>query len=234
MGMAIQPLGIGVIPATLLILFAGLWMASLAIPERAVVERHTDQRPILRVVARPRVVALLVICFLVQASHGPYYAFYSIYLKELGHSGTVIGLLWGLGVFAEVLIFLMVPRLLLRFGARRLMMVTLALSTCRWLLIGHVANHTLALLLAQVLHAFSFGLYHTVAIYLIHQFFTGAHQGRGQAIYSSLSFGAGGALGNLAAGFLWTSWGPEGTYTVAAGLSAAGLGVAWRWLRTDP
>jgi PPP family 3-phenylpropionic acid transporter len=109
MGMAIQPLGIGVIPATLLILFAGLWMASLAIPERAVVERHTDQRPILRVVARPRVVALLVICFLAQASHGPYYAFYSIYLKELGHSGTVIGLLWGLGVFAEVLIFLMVP-----------------------------------------------------------------------------------------------------------------------------
>ena len=159
-------------------------------------------------------------CFLNQFSHGPYYAFFSIYLQELGYSRPLIGALWGLGVVTEIGIFLLMPRLLPALGARVLLLIAMALTSLRWWLLGRYAGQLDLLLFSQTLHAFSFGVYHATAIHLIHQFFSGRHQGQGQALYSSSSFGAGGALGSLAAGYLWSSWGPEATYLLAAGVSA--------------
>jgi PPP family 3-phenylpropionic acid transporter len=88
--------------------------------------------------------------------------------------------------------------------------------------------------LAQILHAASFGLYHAVAIHLIHRMFTGVHQGRGQALYSSVSFGAGGALGSIASGYLWSGLGPQSMYTLAAVTGLAALAVVYLGIRTEP
>ncbi len=229
MGELLQYLNIGIVPAVLLGLFLGLWLISLTVPEQ--VANPVLHQPILGVLCQPPVLALFGVCFLIQASHGPYYAFFSIYLEDLGYRSGFIGGLWGLGVIAEVGIFLLMHRLLPRFGPRYLLLTALALTTLRWLLIGSFADQLFLLLFAQTLHAFSFGLYHAVSIHLIHRFFTGAHQGRGQALYSSVSFGAGGALGNLAAGYLWADFSPTIIYTLAAATSVLGWIVAWRWLR---
>ena len=140
--------------------------------------------------------------------------------------------MWGLGVTVEVGMFVLMPRLLLLFGPRRLMLAALALAALRWLLIGHFAGDLPILLLAQSLHAFSFGVFHAVSIHLIHQFFPGSLQGRGQALYSSLSFGAGNAVGSLAAGYLWVGLGPATMFDLAAVLGTLGWLVAWRGLRT--
>jgi PPP family 3-phenylpropionic acid transporter len=85
------------------------------------------------------------------------------------------------------------------------------------------------ILAAQTLHAATFGSFHAAAIHLVHQYFTGRHQGRGQALYSSLSFGAGGALGSLCSGYLWEGPGPTVTYLMAAGFSLLAFLVVWRW-----
>jgi PPP family 3-phenylpropionic acid transporter len=68
-------------------------------------------------------------------------------------------------------------------------------------------------------------------MHLVHQFFPGSLQGRGQALYSSLSFGAGSAVGSLAAGYLWAGWGPTAMFDLAAVLGALAWLVAWRGLR---
>ena len=231
LGGLLERVGLPAVPIVLLGSFIALWLISLVVPECASQPSRQGHEPFFWVLGRPSVVALFLVCFFIQASHGPYYAFFSIYLEELDYSRDIIGLLWGLGVVAEVGVFLLMHRLLPRFGARRLMLATLALTSLRWLLIALFAGCLPVLLFAQTLHAFSFGMYHAVAIYLIHRFFTGPHQGRGQALYSSLSFGAGGALGNLASGYLWTGLGPELTYLLAAVVSGLGLLVAWRGLR---
>ena len=70
----------------------------------------------------------------------------------------------------------------------------------RWILISQFPETITVMIFAQLLHAASFGLYHACAIQLIHRNFSGRHQGRGQALYSSLSFGAGGAAGSLVSG----------------------------------
>ena len=231
-GVLVQRWGSGIIPALLLLLFGALWLDSLSVPEK---QPHHDirsqQQPLSGVIRQPAVIALLLVCFLNQLSHGPYYAFFSIYLQGLGYSRQMIGALWGLGVVAEIGIFLLIPWLLPALGARLLLLIAMALTSVRWWLLSQYAGQLSLLLFAQTLHAFSFGAYHATAIHLIHRFFSGRHQGRGQALYSSLSFGAGGALGSLAAGYLWSSWGPEATYLLAAGVSALGFVVAWWRLR---
>jgi MFS family permease len=57
-------------------------------------------------------------------------------------------------------------------------------------------------LLAQCLHAFSFGLFHLIAMKVIFQNFSAEQQGRGQALYSTM-WGLGVASGSLLAGHYW-------------------------------
>jgi len=221
------------LPQVLAVVLVLIWVSSLIVPESAAGHLPLDQEPLRDVLRRPVVLSLLGVCFLVQVSHGPYYAFFSIYLGEYGYSTALIGQLWALGVLAEIGIFLVMPRLLPRFGARRLLLAAVGLTTLRWLLIAGFADRLPVMVLAQTLHAASFGLYHAVSIYMVHRLFTGAHQGRGQALYSSVSFGAGGALGSLASGYLWTGMGAQAMYLLAAGVSLAAVFVVRYGIRPD-
>ncbi len=229
-GFLVQDWGVDLVPALLWGLFAALWLNSLLVTEAPTPPTSHAALPLGQVLRRPAVIAFFVACFLHQTAHGPYYGFFSLYLETLGYSREFIGLMWGLGVAAEVGLFLLMPRWLPRFGPRRLLLAALALAALRWLLIGHFAGELPILWFAQTLHAFSFGVFHAVSMHLVHQFFPGALQGRGQALYSSLSFGAGNAVGSLAAGYLWAGLGPTAMYDLAAMLSALAWLVAWRGL----
>jgi len=222
--------GEGIIVPVFLLLLIGIWLSSLLVPEPTSQHPHPEHVSIVHVLRRPEVIALFVVCFLLQASHGPYYTFYSIYLEESGYSYSAIGQLWGLGVAAEIVIFLFMHRMLPRFGVRRLMLLSLALTAVRWVLIGGYVDNAMLLIFSQILHAASFGIFHAVAITMVHRYFTGRHQGRGQALYSSLSFGAGGALGSYVSGYLWQDVGPEMTFVLAGLISAIAWLVAWRFI----
>lgn len=186
-------------------------------------DEDNNAPPLLTVLRRPEVIALFVACFFMQASHGPYYAFFTLYLEQAGYSRSVAGQLWALGVAAEVVLFLLMPRLILRFGAWLLVSAALVLTTLRWGLLAAVPDSLPMLLFIQILHAASYGVYHAAAISLIHYFFPGRLQGRGQALYSSLAFGLGGASGSLVAGYLWDGISPASVYVFAAFLAAAGV-----------
>ncbi|MGD8312783.1 MAG: MFS transporter, partial [Gammaproteobacteria bacterium] len=231
LGPLLDSYGTALLPQVLVVLFALIWLSSLAVPESAAGHLPVEQAPLRRVLRQRTVLALLAVCFLVQASHGPYYALFSIYLEDHGYSTGLIGELWALGVIAEIGVFLLMPVLLPRFGARRLLLTAVGLTTLRWLLIGGFVDKLAVMVFAQTLHAASFGLYHAVAIYLIHRLFTGAYQGRGQALYSSLSFGAGGAAGSLASGYLWSGVSPQAVFLLAAAISLAALVVVYGGIR---
>lgn len=233
LGYVVNAQGPGILPKALLLLMAAIWLSSLVVPERAAAHLPLDHAPLRRVLRRPEVVALLGVCLLMQASHGPYYTFYSIYLQEHGYAPRVIGLLWALGVIAEVGVFLIMHRLVPRFGVKRLLVASLGLAAVRWLMIGALVASPSWLVAAQTLHAASFGVYHAAAIQLIHHYFTGRHQGKGQALYSSMSFGLGGALGSYYSGLTWLVLGGPATYYIAAVISAAAVVIAWRYIPTQ-
>ena len=228
MGEALNgPLPIATLPQVVAALFALQWLLSLTVPAAAVPhEAHagTSLRGILR---QGGVIGLFLASFLHQAAHGPYYAFFSVYLQEHGYSRAATGQLWALGVGAEILMFLVAARLIHRVGLRGVFLGSLALSAMRWLFIAWGVDRLSLILLAQVLHAASFGSAHAAAILLIHQYFRGPHHAKGQALYGSLSFGLGGAIGSFLGGQFWTRPGPEWVFTGAAGVSLLALLAAW-------
>jgi PPP family 3-phenylpropionic acid transporter len=147
--------------------------------------------------------AFLVASFLLQFAHAPYYGFFSLLLDRHGYSRTGTGALWALGVTAEIVVFAFAHRLLARWSLRGILLASLLLAALRWLLIGVAATVVPLLVVAQCLHAASFGSFHAAGVELVRRHFGLAHQGQGQALYSAFSFGGGGALGALASGALW-------------------------------
>jgi PPP family 3-phenylpropionic acid transporter len=230
LGFLLDQIGVELVPMVVLLLYIGIFLNSLVVPEKPAAHPETEQGSIMQVLRRPEVIALLLVTFLMQASHSTYYAFYSIYMEDMGYSSGAIGELWALGVIAEVVVFLFMHNLLQRWGARRVLIASLAIAVVRWILVGLAPENLPLVLLAQLMHAATFGTFHAAAIHLIHHYFVGRHQGRGQALYSSLSFGAGGALGSLLSGYLWTGVGPEATYLVAAGYALVAVLIAWGWV----
>ena len=225
--------GVDQVPRAVLLLYAGIFLVSLMVPEKSAAMPAQRQDSILRVLRRSDVVAFFLVAFLMQASHSAYYNFYSIYMESLGYAGGTIGQLWALGVIAEVMMFLVMHRLLQQWGARRVLVVSLAIAVVRWMLVGMAPDNLPLVLLAQVMHAATFGTFHAAAIHLVHHYFVGRHQGRGQALYSSISFGAGGAVGSLISGYAWTAIGPAATYGVSACYALLAVFIAWRWISPD-
>ncbi|MDH4133387.1 MAG: MFS transporter, partial [Gammaproteobacteria bacterium] len=165
---------------------------------------------------------------LMQASHGPYYTFYSIYLEDHGYSKTVIGLLWAYAVLAEIGVFLVMARILKRVSVRAVLMASFALAAIRWLMIGYFPDNLPLLIVAQTLHAASFGTFHAAGMQMVYKFFVGKHQHRGQAVYSTVAFGMGGAIGSYYSGHTWATLGPGITFVIAAVAAGLAFVVAMR------
>ena len=192
-----------IIPLIIFATFVGTWLVSLSIPESKSLPHENADVSFKEILFQPAVLALLMGCFLMQASHGAYYTFYSPYLAAHGYSKTWIGALWSLGVLAEVVLFLVMPNLSSYFNNISLFLLAFLLAGLRWLMIAFGADFLIILLFAQLLHAASFGLYHVISIQLITKYFSGKYQGRGQALYGSVSYGMGGAIGMLYAGYVY-------------------------------
>lgn len=230
LGLQLQWASLSVVPVWVAVLFVLLWLSARLIPDSAPVHAQGAVPSLRGLLRRTEVQAFLAASFLMQLSHGAYYAFYSIHLKAAGYSTAAVGALWSLGVIAEVLVFLVMHRLLIRFGARRVLLWSLALAVLRWLLIGAFVELPSIQVFAQTLHAATFGTFHAAAIHLVHHYFPGSTQGRGQALYNSLGFGAGGAIGSLLGGVLWDGAGPFATFALGSVAAFLGLVGAWRWV----
>jgi PPP family 3-phenylpropionic acid transporter len=165
-----------------------------------------------------------------SAAHGAMYVFYAIYLESAGYSKTVTGVLWTVGVLAEIVLFLRLPQLLRRFSLRALLLASFACAVVRFLAIGWGVEWLAVLAAAQLLHAATFGAFHASSVAAAHRLFPGALAARGQALFSSVTYGLGGAAGSLAAGWSWTALGPEASFLLSAVFAGAGgLLVAWRF-----
>ncbi len=196
--------------------------SALALPEQREERHDTDHQPIGDILRRREVRALFAACFFMAAAHGALYVFYSIYLVDRGYGTGLVGLLWTLGVVAEIGVFFYQPRLFRRFSPRSILLFSFSCAVLRFLLIGWGATWLAVLLFAQLLHAATFGAYHAAAVATVSRWFAGRHQARGQALYGSLSFGAGGLLGGLLSGWAWDAVGPSLTFTLSAVFALAG------------
>ncbi|EGM69492.1 MFS transporter [Shewanella sp. HN-41] len=211
-GFAIGQWGTEVLPFIGLALFIGMLFSALPLPANRVVRPAGQERQPLKW-TKP-IVWFMISAMLLQMSAGPFYGFFVLYLKQAGYSEASAGIFVALGAMAEIVMFMFAPRLLGRYGVNTLLIVSIAITAVRWLLVAFGVESLLLLGLSQVLHAFTFGLTHAASIQFVHRHFDASHRSQGQALYASLSFGVGGALGTWICGYIWGD----------------GSGAVWSWV----
>ncbi|MDP3440128.1 MAG: MFS transporter [Azonexus sp.] len=208
----------------------GILALAIVVPEAPLVAHSDTDQSIGEILRQPRVRALMAACFAMSAAHGAFYVFYSIHLAEHGYSKTQVGSLWSLGVLAEIVVFMLMARLSVRFSLRLILLASFAAAVLRFLLMGWGVESVVIMVLVQLMHGLTFGAYHASAIAAVNEWFPGRAQGRGQALYSSLSFGAGGLLGALISGYTWESLGAGWTFTLSAVFAVIGFWLVWGWV----
>jgi PPP family 3-phenylpropionic acid transporter len=213
----------------IVLLAAIVCVAAFGIPHRVRAPASAAGESMGAIVRRADVLAFFGACMCMSVAHGALNAFYSIYLEAAGYSKATIGVLWTLGVVAEVAVFLWLPQLMRRFSLRALLVASFACAAVRFAAIGWAIDLLAVLVAAQLLHAATFGSFHAASIAAVHRLFPGRIAARGQALYSSLTYGVGGAAGTLIAGWTWEAYGGPASFGVSALFGAAGaLLVAWK------
>jgi MFS transporter, PPP family, 3-phenylpropionic acid transporter len=202
-----------------------LFLQTFTLTEVKIAPHHADAFSVWAIIRNPAVIALLVGCALMVTAHGVLYNFYSIYLAEHGYSKGMIGLLWSVGVVCEIAIFMLMPSMMRRFSLKTIILLSLALAVLRFAMIGVAVDNLVLLLIAQSLHAATFGSFHAATIEVVAQFFNGRHQAKGQAIYNSVTYGLGGAIGGVAGGYALQWFGGQLTFLLAAVFPLVGFAV---------
>jgi MFS transporter, PPP family, 3-phenylpropionic acid transporter len=223
----------GMLPLPLLVGLVWLGMVATAwlVAEPTQPPRVLEPRGALWTILRkPEVIALLLVCFASQLSFATYYNFFTLFLERHGYSRGFSGFLWALAVGAEIALFWWMRPLIQTFGVRNLMLGAIGGTAIRWAMTALAIDQLWVLIIAQLSHALTFGAFHAVSVHYVQRMFPGQMHGRGQAIYSAVSYGIGGSVGSLVGGWLWDGVSPESTFLVAALMALLGFWVGWRRL----
>lgn len=231
-GYLMEHFGVQTMPRLVVVVMAGVAILVWWVPDAAPTQSHARSTGGVGAILRQtEVQALFIGCLLMGAAHGLLHGFYSIHLDEHGIAKSTLGWLWALGVMAEILLFWFMPNLSRRFRLRSMYLCAMGVAVVRYLMIGWGTSWLAVLVLAQLMHAFTFGVHHAVSISYVHRLFDPAHQTQGQAFYIVFTFGIGGSLGTLLTGFLWSSLGGNWLFTLASLAALLALLVCWRGLK---
>jgi PPP family 3-phenylpropionic acid transporter len=226
-GMWLERYAVSTLAAVLVVFTLATLAAALTLPAAA---PHSERASVsLRIT--PAMRALLAAGFCNAVAHGALYAFLSLHLEALGYRATAIGVLWTLGVVAEIGVFVYLPQLFRRFALSTILAASLACGVVRFAGLGWLAAEVWIVLVAQLLHAATFGSFHAAAIAAVHRVFPPNAHARGQTLFSGVTYGAGGAAGLALSGWAWTEAGAPGAFSLSVIASAVGAFFALRLRR---
>jgi PPP family 3-phenylpropionic acid transporter len=208
------------------LLTAGLALAALAaLGLPAVPPRPRELKQSLWAPLRePAFRRILPVAALIQGSHAVYYGFSTLHWQAAGLGSGFVGVLWGLGVLAEVVLFVYGRPLADRLGLCGLALLAALAGILRWGVSAETV-HPFALLAVQLLHGATFGAMHLAAMRALLGLAPGL-AGRAQALLAS-------AVSASTGGLIWLS-GPlyaaagGGAFWAMAALCALAAPLAWR------
>ena len=216
LGILIDKYSVTILVWALLLTQLIILFLSFSIPDKKFELIGDTKRSIWKILKKPEVISLLIGCALMVSSHGLLYNFYSIFLKEQNYSSSLIGLLWSIGVIFEIFIFILMPKILDKVNLKEVLLISLFLAVIRFFLIGYYVDILWVLILAQILHAATFGSFHVASVELVSNHFNREHHSRGQSIYNSITYGLGGTIGGLGGGYMIDQYGAASTFMLSS------------------
>src|SRR5688500_4550491 len=214
----------GSLPVVLAVLALGSLAAPLSLPAPAALPSASAGE---RLQLSAPAWLLIAAGFCMAAAHGTLYAFFTLHAQAQGYSGALIGALWTIGVLAEIAVFVFLPEIFRRHALSGILAIAFACAVLRFLAIGWAASVQWIWCLGQLLPGATFGAFHAASVAAVQRVFAAGAHARGQALFSGLSYGAGGAAGALLAGWAWEAAGPGIAFSVSALFGVAGLLLAY-------
>ncbi|MDP6474466.1 MAG: MFS transporter [Alphaproteobacteria bacterium] len=216
----------------MVITLAVLLATSFALPRARAVQAARGLAPLKTLLASKPFLLFIIATAMIHAGHGVYYGFSAIHWTAEGYSHLTVGLLWGEGVVAEILLFAFGAPLVRRLGPAGLIAASAGLGALRWAVLA-LTTELWIVAAAQLLHAASFGAMHLGAMLFITRAVPDAYANSAQGLLGGLTYGAGLGAGLLLAGWLYGIFGADAYWSNAA-LSALALpltlwlALAWR------
>jgi PPP family 3-phenylpropionic acid transporter len=166
-------------------------------------------------------IAVLAASSLIQASHAALYGFATLLWTDKGLDGPTVGILWAIGVIAEIVLFAASGRFVPAMGAIRLLILGGAGAVLRWSVMAFDPPAAVLPVL-QILHAMSYGATHLGTMAFLADF---AARGRGATAQGDYAAVQGLTLG-LAMSLSGALVGRFGVAAYGAMAAAAAAGTA--------
>jgi len=216
--------------SSLSILVAFCATALLAAGAAALLPVVPKSAPLLRAVAQDRrgsafdlrFWAVITVVFLGRFGMGAYYSFFSLYLRDTFGASSAVSLMWAVGALAEIAPIWFSGRLIGRWGLRSVLVVSLASVSIR-LLLFVLAPSLAVISLAQLLHAFTFGTFHTAAVAYVNTKIPAERRGMGMAIYNAIGTGLASFLASVVAGYILEAHGYVALFLSFAAVPLGGI-----------
>jgi len=178
------------------------------LPDYSLEKREKMEWRVLKIYFRPFSLIFFFCVFIRSFVFSPYFAFFNVYLDQLGITDNMKGLPWIIAVGAEIIMIAFSDRLIKRFSAVTAIIIAFIAMAIRFIVLANTPSWGIILAI-QLLHAFTFGAFHPAAIRIINQMTPEAFRATGQTLVSVVG-GIGGWLGNLVGGM----WAASHGYTV--------------------
>lgn len=181
---------------------------------RNVNKSDLDEFSFSRMMKMPRFILVLLAAGILQASHALVYSFGSIYWQSLDYSGLTIGILWGLAVAAEVVLFQFGNWLIKNVGTMGLFAIGGIAAVLRWTIFP-LDPGLVGFLLLQSLHGLTFGAVHIATMYFIMESVPEERIASAQGVGFVLA-GLVMAVAVFASGYIYQNFAANGFWIMAA------------------
>lgn len=218
-GKMVDRYSVGIVIALVLTISAAQAMAAMAMP-RANAQGQAQSHDAVRLFSGHTVVFLLC-AFFMLVSHGAYYGFFSIYLAELGHGGSFIGICWALASTAEVVVMINSGKLFAKLSFKRVLAVSFAVAVIRWCIL-YVAESAWLIMTSQLMHAVTYGAFHMAGILYMDRLAPAADKTLGQALNNAVTYGLGLTVGFFVSGSLYEAGNTATLFLFSAATALAG------------
>ncbi len=220
LGKLIDRFSINIILISMLIVSALQAVNALSLPRPETVKKMTTS-PGPAFFLQRKILIFLFCSFLMLASHGAYYGFFSIHLENLGYSNAFIGMTWALASIAEIGAMVKSRAIFNRYSMESVLIGSFAVAAARWLLLAR-ATTPAAIILTQTLHAVTYGTFHMACILYIDQNSPPEGKNMGQAVNNGVGYGLGLMAGFFLSGFLYERIGTPSLFLISALIALTG------------
>jgi PPP family 3-phenylpropionic acid transporter len=222
--------GDAAVPVAIALCAAGYALAARRLPSPAAVEVRPSGHDALALLRDRRLLALLAVCAVHWAACAPFHLLFGVFVRDAGLPAAVTGLAMAAGVGAEVAALLAFPRLERVLGTRGLLVAAFGMTALRFALLAGARGAT-AIVLLQLFHAFTFGVFWGASTRAMSRLVPGRLRATGQALYAAVVFGGGNVVGYQLAGLGYDRFGGVGplfAWAAAVELLPLVAALAWR------